>query len=112
MSIVRELESLLSRERSLLLEGDFSKLEKLVEHKLWLEQRLAEEKPNLPVERLDALRQEAAQNEELLAAAQRGLKTAMTQLSKLADGDAQKTYSAEGERVSLARKPSAVAQKI
>ena len=112
MSIVGELEQLLSEERALLLAGDYDALERLVDRKSRLEQRLATGKQDLPVDALNRIRGYAKHNEALLAAAQRGLQSTITQLRNLSTGEAQKTYSRDGQRVSMSRKSVSVAQKI
>lgn len=112
MSVVTDLEKLLTEERALLLAGDYAGLDGLIERKSKLEQRLAEKKPDLSVEAYEQLAQKAKHNEALLEAAQRGLHSAMSQLRQLADGESQKTYSKDGQRTSLSRKPVSIAQKI
>lgn len=112
MSIAKDLEKLLSRERALLLAGDYEGLHALIEKKMELEGRLADTKPNLPIEDCVRLSEMAKHNEALLASAQRGLQSAIAQLKQLADGETQKTYSKDGQRTSLSRKPTSVAQKV
>ena len=112
MNIVGELEKLLSEERTMLLAGDYDALEKLVDRKAQLEQRLATGRQDLPVDALARVRDYAKHNEALLAAAQRGLQSTIMQLRNLSSGEAQKTYSRDGQRVSMSRKSASVAQKI
>ncbi|MEM8801822.1 MAG: hypothetical protein AAFY06_04410 [Pseudomonadota bacterium] len=112
MSIVAELEKLLSEERSMLLAGDYGGLEKLIDRKAQLEKRLTSGNQDLPSDVLKQVRDQAKHNEALLAAAQRGLQSTMTQLRNLSTGEAQKTYSRDGQRVSMSRKSTSIAQKI
>ena len=112
MSIVSDLEKLLAEEQRHLLSGDFDALEKLIERKGRLAERLSVSKPDMPPDVIEALARRAAHNEALLGSARRGLQAAMAQLKQLSDGEAQKTYSKEGQRRSLARKSASVTQKL
>ena len=112
MSIVSELEKILEDEQRHLLTGNFDGLQSLVEKKTRLATRLAKKKPELSGEIYQELSRKAAQNEALLDAARRGLQSAMSQLKQLSDGESQKTYSKEGFRTSLSRKPNSLIQKI
>ena len=112
MSIVTELEKVLAEERDMLLAGDYEGLQALIERKSRLGTRLAENKPDLPADAYEDLVVQAAQNEALLKAAQRGLHSAIAQVKQISDGDAQKTYSKDGQRVSLSQKRTSIAQKI
>ena len=103
---------MLDLEQRLLQAGNLAGLEALVERKTRLATLLASEKPDLPKDRYQRLSARAAQNEALLAAAQRGLKTALAQLRRVAEGEDQSTYSAEGTRQSLARRRVSVTQKL
>ena len=112
MNIVKELEKVLAEEQSLLLSGEISSLEKLIERKTKLAEQLALDKPDFPKDVYDGLARKAAHNEALLSSTRRGLQAAMAQLKLLSDGEAQKTYSKEGQRRTLSRKPASVTQKI
>lgn len=112
MNIVKDLEKLLSHERALLLAGDYEGLHALTERKLDMEERLAKSKPDLPAENYARLAKMAKHNEALLASAQRGLQSAIAQLKQLSDGESQKTYSRDGQRMSLSRAPTSVAHKV
>lgn len=112
MSLIGELEKLLSEERSMLLAGDYEALEKLIHRKALLEQHLSSGKQDLPSDELKRIKDHAQHNEDLLAAAQRGLQSTMMQLRNLSSGEAQKTYSRDGQRVSMSQKSRSIAQKI
>lgn len=112
MSLVSDLEKLLAEEQKHLLSGNFTALERLIERKSKLAERLAASKPDLPRDVIEGLARRAAHNEALLGSARRGLQAAMAQLRQLPDGEAQKTYSKEGQRQSLARKSASVIQKL
>lgn len=112
MSVVGEIEKLLSEERKMLLAGDFDALKDLIDRKANLEQRLAGGKPDMSADALKRIGDQARHNEALLAAAQRGLSFTMSQLRNLSAGEAQKTYSRDGQRVSLSRKSTSIVQKI
>ena len=112
MSIVSELEELLQQEQELLLSGRFAELELLCEHKSRLAHRLACSKPELPKEIYANLAERAVHNEALLDSARRGLQSAMTQLRQIAQAEDQSTYSKDGQRRPLSRKPATVTQKL
>ena len=112
MSIVNELEKILAEEQELLLSGELGALEKLVNRKTKLAEQLAVNKPDLPKEIYEGLARKAAHNEALLGSARRGLQAAMAQLKQLSEGEAQKTYSKEGQRTTLSRKPASITQKF
>jgi len=112
MSVVADLETLLELERTLLLKGDYEALHALIEKKVALESRLSSKKPDLPAEDYARLSKMAKHNEALLSSAQHGLQSAIAQIRQLTDGESQKTYSKDGQRRSLSRKPVSVAQKV
>ena len=96
----------------MLLKGEYDALEKLIDQKTRLEQKLATGKQEIPSDALGRVRDHARHNEALLASAQRGLQSTITQLRNLSTGEAQKTYSRDGQRVSMSQKSTSVAQKI
>ncbi len=112
MSVIADLEALLERERDLLLKGDYEALYALIEKKVALESRLSSKKPKFPVEDYARLSKLAKHNEALLLSAQHGLQSAIVQIRQLTDGESQKTYSKDGRRRSLSKKPVSVAQKV
>lgn len=111
MKVIRELEKILDEEQACLLSGDFVALETLITRKTKLAEQLAEIESEIPRETADVLSMKAKHNEELLGSARRGLQAALAQLKQLSDGEAQKTYSKEGQRQSLSRKTASVTQK-
>ena len=112
MSIVNEMEDLLQSERKLLLEGKLEALGDLVERKTKLVERLSTQKPTVPAGDMRRLLRRASLNDTLLEAARRGLQTAIQQLRTPGDVGEQNTYSRNGERQPLSRRPSSVIQKI
>ena len=111
MSIVAELEDVLKREQDSLLKGDFAALGNLIERKAALAERLSKKRPDLPEEVYRHLVDQASKNEALLSSAQRGLQAAMSQIRHATQTVEQTTYSQNGERQKLSRKPSSVTQK-
>lgn len=112
MNILTELEDILAREQELLLNGNFSDLQSLVDRKTMLSEWLARKKPDLSKEQFERLNMRAQQNEALLQASRRGLKAAMEQLRQTRQAAEQTTYSKSGKRQTLSRVPSSITQKI
>lgn len=112
MNLVTELESVLREEQSLLLNGEFERLESLIDRKTKLSARLAQDRPDLSASAYKHLAERARQNEALLESARRGLKAALHQLRQPVQQADQTTYSKSGQRNSLSRAPSSVTQKI
>ena len=112
MNILAELEDVLKEEQQLLLNGRISALQDLVERKARLSERLASGRPEVPAETYRRISARARQNKALLEAAQRGLQAAIAQLRQTVNAKDQTTYSRTGDRMSLARARSSVAQKI
>lgn len=112
MNILSELESILEREQQLLLNGNFSDLQSLVDRKTKLSEWLARTKPEFSKDDYQRLAIRAQQNEALLEASRRGLSAAMAQLRQTREATEQATYSRSGERQSLSRMPSSVTQKV
>lgn len=112
MNILAELEDVLEEERHLLINGRINAIQQLVERKAKLSDCLARERPAAPAEVYRRLGCKAERNKALLEAAQRGLQAAITQLRQTASAADQTTYSRTGDRLSLARTRSSIAQKI
>ena len=110
MNVLVELETVLAEEQTILLAGDYAKLEALAERKTVLAEQLAENAPELPVEAVKKLARQATHNEALLASARRGIQAAISQLKEYTSGEHQSTYTAQGERAPLSRRVS-VTQK-
>jgi flagellar biosynthesis/type III secretory pathway chaperone len=111
MSVVDEIRSVLKEEQELLLAGNFVALEALVERKSRLTETLAARMPTLPRDGVAELLEQAGRNDALLGAARRGLSAALAQLRQLSSAREQTTYSSDGQRRSLFRTPSSVAEK-
>ncbi|MEO0915583.1 MAG: hypothetical protein AAFY31_01145 [Pseudomonadota bacterium] len=112
MKLVAELEAVLDAEQEVLLRGELGHLQSIYDRKLRLTERLASEKPDLPAEQYQTLKQRAEQNEALLQAAQRGLKAAISQISQASKATEQTTYSRSGERQSMSKSQSTLVQKL
>ncbi len=112
MSLISELEDVLREEQELLLSGSLAELEKLVERKSALAQKLADVRPDVSADHYRRLARKAEHNETLLDAARRGLQAAMQQIRQSADTKAQNTYCKSGERRPMSRAPSSFTQKI
>jgi hypothetical protein len=112
MNLISELESVLREEQGLLLNGEFERLEGLIDRKTKLSARLAQERPDLSAHAYRHLAERARQNEALLESARRGLQAAMRQLQQPLQQADQTTYSKSGHRNTLSRAPSSVTQKI
>lgn len=112
MNILSELEDVLREEQELLLSGDFSKLEALVNRKTRLADSLVKSRPRIDRDTYSQLAERATNNEALLDAARRGLRAALAQIRQSSQGDGQTTYSEKGERRPLSRSPSSVTQRV
>lgn len=110
MNIVEEISSVLKEEEELLLSGNFVALEALVERKTRLTEILAA-RPVQESEALARLAAQAGRNDALLGASRRGLKAALNQLRQLSMAQEQTTYSRDGIRRPMSRKPSSITEK-
>jgi len=112
VTVIAEIEKILSDEREALLVGDYEKLELLVEKKIKIERLMSDNKTHIDAVDCAKLAEKAKQNEMLLESAQKGLKAAVLQIKSMRDGDSQKTYTKDGKRSSLGRKANSIVQKI
>jgi flagellar biosynthesis/type III secretory pathway chaperone len=112
MNVLTEMENLLRQEQELLLSGDFSRLEALVQRKTTLAEWLSKSKPHVDQDTYRQLAQQASHNEALLDAARRGMRAALSQLRMTSDPEGQSTYSEQGKRRPLSRAPSSITQKV
>lgn len=111
MKLLDEIEDVLRREQELLLSGNYTALEALIDRKTRLAERLKDSRETEPADAYETLARRASENEALLGAAQRGLKAALSQLRQLAADEKQTTYSKEGERIPLSHGRSSIIQK-
>lgn len=112
MSVISELEAVLKEEQQILLKGDLDSLEKLVQRKSKLAERLAQRKPEVSKAEYKYIAELASRNEALLNSARLGIEAAMKQIRQTPDKEDQKTYSKSGERKSLSKSLSSITQKI
>ena len=112
MNLLSELEDVLREEQESLLNGDFKRLEGLIDRKTRLSEWLKQEKLEVPPQAIQHLSERARQNEALLESARRGLQAAILQIRQPVGPAKQTTYSRSGERSSLSRSPSSITQKF
>ncbi len=110
MNVVEELENVLAEEQRMLLTGEYTGLQALLERKSKLAETLAAGKPELTQDEYQRLAANARHNETLLNSAQRGIQAALSQLKEIKSGEHQSTYTSTGERTPLSR-PASIIQK-
>ncbi|MCV6591648.1 MAG: hypothetical protein OIF48_01750 [Silicimonas sp.] len=106
MNVVKELELVLDTEQELLLKGDYTRLQELLDRKAKLADLLAAQPPDLTAEECKTLAARASQNEALLSSARRGIQAAMSQLKEIKSGANQSTYTRAGDRQPMGRSVS------
>ena len=102
MKIIEKFEQILDKEKQLLLEGEYSKLQNMLEIKSNLLNRISQMTPELSRDALQRVMHKSQRNSDLLASAQRGIKSAIVYVNEATDGSFQ-SYSKEGERHPLTK---------
>lgn len=111
MKVLFELESLLNKERQLILNGRFADLEALADRKTsYFEALNRQQDP--PPESIKKLVKLAIRNSELLEAASRGVKAAIRQIEEAGEIGDQNFYGADGERQRMVSGPNELQQKL
>lgn len=111
MSKYDELIGLLNREYELILNGRLSELEALIEPK----QRLFEDVSSTIIRdarQIEKIRVLSQSNSELLHAAGKGIKTALTQISAAKNLGDQSVYGPAGQKTRLVNKADRLEQKV
>lgn len=96
-----EMLDLLEQEEAALLQGHLDTLARLAPEKERLTKALLALPPSGADTQLTRMRQSAARNAALLAAARRGIAAARNRLRQLAEGPTLNTYDQRGQRQSL-----------
>lgn len=99
--VVKQLETLLARERMHLMRGDFGRLATLAARK----ETLVAAIKDAPQDRisLEHLKDLMCRNEGLIRAAQNGLRAVQSRLSEVQQGAPMETYGADGAKAGFAR---------
>lgn len=99
------LDTLLDREKALILKGDIEGVRRLAPEKERLLSRIGRNR--FKRDRLENLRKKADRNNELLAASARGFKAVQEKLIALrAAGGQHSTYDREGHRARMGNRPT------
>lgn len=96
-----EFEDLVRRERESILASDYAAVAEIAARKSDLAARLGTHLGRDDVERLTAARRQAWENGQLLAAASRGIMTAITQIRDARALHDPRTYARDGQRTAL-----------
>jgi len=111
MTAADDLQDLLQKEKEVILEGRMRDLEPMLSRKVHLFRALQSDRVT-SAEQLERLRYLAGRNAALLAAAGRGLKAAIKQISDAGTQSDQGFYQPNGERKSMITRADRLEQKI
>lgn len=112
MTMFEQLENLLDLERDYLLSGDYERLQNLIEQKSSLTEKLGLKEIEIPVGEKVRILNKAKNNEALLEAAQKGLKSAIAQIKMISEMECQSTYTSDGGLSSITPPKNKVKQRI
>ena len=111
MRVLGELESLLDGEAAAIRAGNLSDLPRLASAKHALLHSLGKEQ-GIDATRIAGIRAKAARNAELLSAAARGVKSALSAIADARSGRDLATYDRHGHRNALSGAPRMIERKF
>lgn len=112
INVHAELKRLLEDEQTILLGGNYERLENLANRKIRLTERLAGSSEKASRSEIAYLRKVAESNELLLMAAAEGFRSGLNQVRQVSEPAQQKTYSCDGRLRALTPQSGKVEQKF
>lgn len=112
MSLKYEIDLILKEERRVLMSGDIYKLESLIKNKEDIIERIDSNFIELSKEDISDIKYRASQNDRLMRAVEKGIKSAIYKIGNIANNGESKTYTKLGHREVLNKGNGSVHENI